>query len=553
MFTAFVSTIFAISACSESGEQACEVDENATLLPGPTVTTPLSGRADVTNENLAIELSPLAERVHLGTEIEIWRVAGGERLTEVWSATLQSADDPSSLTMATLADGTFTGVAEANGLLEWEDYAIRARYQLAAETCEPQSGNFGGLSCCPEFTEWSADRSFRVDDGSSYVFAQNQILDVSFEIPQASFDAINTEAQPPGCVPYSRNYYTASVVVDGERFDGIGLRVKGGCGSSRNLSGKASFKANLSWDDPNIDGCPNTRRFHGLKRLTLNNMVQDRSFTHEKLAYHFYQSMGVVVPRAEYVKVSVNSEYWGLYLNLESIDRRMLSRHFESNGGMLYEGTYWCDFIPENVPPNLEDDMCISRKFSDDECSSTGPNSDPTTYEPVRQLANALDQIPDGAFYPAVRDFIDWDAYLSLWAADALLSHWDGYSYDIINNYRVYHNLDIDRWQVIPTGVDQTFDRDVDPFAVQSQLATRCLAEPECEATFVARLSEAIDIFEGANLEAMRLDLVSQVSAEVAADPRKEGGAGAFDNRQNLLQAFIANRPAQVRQYIQNR
>ncbi len=542
-----LATSMIVGACtSDPGEQECAAAATD-VAPPPIILSPIPERLDVKGSNLRIEVSAPMNREHLATEISLWRVAGGERVNEVWNAMLT---EPGNLVSATLSDGTFISVAEMNGLLKWKDYAIRARHQLKALEC-PQS-NGSATHCCPEWSEWSTERLFRVDDGSTAVFDPTQTINVAFEIPAESYAAINAEALPPGCVPYSRSYQQAAVVVDGERFDNIGLRVKGGCGSARTLDAKSSFKANLSWNNPSVAGCPEQRRFRGLKRLTLNNMVQDQSFTHESLAYYYYALMGVAVPRSAYVRVAVNGEPWGLYLNLESIDRRMLSRHFQSNQGMLYEGTYWCDFIPANIPANLDDSFCIQRKFSDDECSSTDPGADPTTYQPIRDLADDLAAIPEGAFYPAVTELIDWDAYLSLWAADAMLSHWDGYSYNIINNYRVYHNLDKDRWQIIPTGVDQTFVRDLDPFAPRSQLATRCLAEPACEATFIARLSKAVDIFESADLEAVRTQLVDHIRAEVATDPRKEGGEGAFDSHQDALRTFIANRPANVRNYITN-
>ena len=124
---------------------------------------------------------------------------------------------------------------------------------------------------------------------------------------------------------------------------------KGGCGSAEDLDGKAGLKVHLSWDDAQVAGCPAKRRLGGLEKLTFNNMTQDPSMSHEMLAYALYAEMGVPVPRATYARVTVNGEYFGIYAHLETIDRRFLARHFGSNRGALYEGTYWCDLIASNV------------------------------------------------------------------------------------------------------------------------------------------------------------------------------------------------------------
>jgi spore coat protein CotH len=62
-------------------------------------------------------------------------------------------------------------------------------------------------------------------------------------------------------------------------------------------------------------------RFFGLDRLTLNNMVQDPTMVHEALGYQVYEAAGVRVPRTGYVRLTVNGQPYGLYLNLEARQR----------------------------------------------------------------------------------------------------------------------------------------------------------------------------------------------------------------------------------------
>ncbi len=87
------------------------------------------------------------------------------------------------------------------------------------------------------------------------------------------------------------------------------------------------------------------QRFLGLKKMTLNNMVQDPSMIHEVLAYSVFRAMGVPAPRTGYAFVRVNGAAYGVYLNVETLDDVSLPRLFPSTEH-LYEGGYGADIGP---------------------------------------------------------------------------------------------------------------------------------------------------------------------------------------------------------------
>jgi len=511
--------------------EACADAENQPPV-APIVMTPEAGLIDVLPGAVVIQTSPFSDPdpddSHQASRFEIWLNAGGEPVLRVWWA---EVEDPAKLTQVTLADGTFEVGSDA--LDAWADYQVIARYRDGAS--------------CSAWSEWSSPRRFRTDDGSTYWFDPTAVRDVRIELAQTSIDAINAQASPPGCVPFLREYYPGNVVLDGVRYDGAGVRTKGGCGSARNLDGKASFKVNLSWTDPAQGSCADERRSHGLKRLTLNAMVQDRSFVHERLAYRFYQLMGVPTPRASYTRVFVNDQLYGLYNHIESIDRRFLSRWFDSNDGMLYEGTYSCDLLPGNVPPGDEDTYCLSRKFHPNECEPAGEGGDPEDYTAIRTMVQQLAALPDGGFYPAIDGIFDFDNFLSLWAVETIIGHWDGYSIQVVNNYRVYHDPSTDRWSIIPTGVDQTYDQSTAVGTAAGLLAQRCWAEEDCRAAFLTRLGQANDVFEAADLAGLAQSLRAQIAPLVTEDPRKEGSVDEFQAQVDQAIAFIGRRPGEIR------
>lgn len=515
----------------------CEV--NAAPL-APMIMSPTPGRIDVLEADLAIDLAPFFDRdegdVHGATEVEIYTADDGVAISRIWHATLDAADG-ADLEHVTLADGTFD-----IAMTEWTDYVIRARER-------DDRGE------CSEWSPWSDEVPFRTDDGSTALYDPTIMRDVYLDIPPATLTAIDAQATPPGCVPYERDYHTAQLTFEGVVYAGVGIHIKGGCGSARHINGKPSFKIKFDWDDPIVPGCAAPRRIMGQKHFTLDNNVQDRTMQHERMAYELERALGVPAPRAASVRVHVNGEYWGVYTNVEPIDRRFMERWFEDSGGMAYEGTYWCDLIPGNVPaladPDTNDGGCLTREFRDDACSSPPkPGDDPSTYQPLRDFVAALAAIPAGEFYPAVTELVEFDTFLSQWALESVISHWDAYEFSIMNNYRVYHDPSTDKWSVIPTGVDQTFLGDQDPWGVSGTLAARCKAEPDCDAAFAARLDEVNAMFTAANLAARAQVIHDQIAPDVLVDTRKEYDNNAFAQSYADLLTYIANRPARVDQHL---
>lgn len=536
-------TAFALQLCAGctgtilDGGPQCGAQVSATAAV-PQLLSPGPEERVVVPSSLAIATRYTGNAAHKATEIEIWLTAGSELVEKVWS--LQTTE-PAILTHAGLVDGAFeTGF---DGLSPWTSYAIRVRHS-ESDLCQ--------------WSEWSEPRRFLTDDGSDYFFSNSEIPELHIELSDESMSAINAEALPPDCVPHSRSYQPGTVRFEDQVFEGAGVRAKGGCGSARDLNGKTGFKINLSWDDPNRPGCPQTRRLHGLKRLTLNNQVQDRSFVHERLAYHLYGLLGLPTLRAAPIRVFVNGSDYGLYLNLESFDRRMLRRNFDSARGMLYEGEYGCDVTPDWVPAD-ESENCWEKEFSADDCSTPEPGDDPTTFELLRELSNQIAAMPQGAFYPEIEDFVAFDDFLSTWAADTIIGHWDSYIYAVPNNYRIYHDPSTGLWTLLSGGVDQTFapapneTLEVNPWQVSAVFARRCLEESECEAAFAARLHEAIEIFESANLGAMARHIESEIGAEVESDPRKEGSNEDFRRGVADVVDFVRRRPAEVRAMLAER
>lgn len=520
-----------------TADPSCTVDRPPAA---PVVVTPFAGASDLLSDEIAISASQFSDPdgdAMGGAEVELWAVSPlGVETSRIWSAQMSSMP-----AVVKISDGVFDFGLE--DVQEDTDYAVRVRYRDA----RPPVGDHD----CSTWSDWSAWRTFHTDDGSRALFDDTKIQDIYLEIPQDSWDAINAEARPPGCVPFERTYHKGAITIGGQRFDDVGIHAKGGCGSARNLSGKGEFKINLEWDDPDVPGCPEHRRYAGQRTITLNNGVQDQTAGHERVAYEFFHAMGVGSARIATVRVNVNGAYWGVYQLVESVERPMLKRWYKSNAGMLYEGTYWCDVASQNLPVGDVDNKCLTREFHPSECDAPDDvGSDPQTYDPVRDFVAKLDAIPAGQFLPAARQFLDLDEFLSDWAAASVLGHWDSYELNIVNNYRIYHDPSTGLWHFLPSGLDQTMGSDVNPFGPNGRVAQLCLQNTECKALFAARLREAAATFESLDLVRRAQQIHDQIMADVQADPRKEYSMATWESANANWRAWIAARPAQIRQKL---
>lgn len=312
-------------------------------------------------------------------------------------------------------------------------------------------------------------------DASDTLFDETIVRRIDVTIPRdngppSSWDLIDDDAPAPGCVAFKRPYHEGGVEFVGESLSGVGIRVKGGCGSSSSLDEKPSLKIHLSWDEnPEDDICPRERRIRDLKRFTLNNGRQDSTALHEHLSYEFYRMVGVPAPRTASIEMYLNDEYYGIYQFIETIDRHFLKRHFneDSGKGMMYEGSYYCDLLTgDDAEPT--DGNCWEREFDLDNCSDPPAPGDDLQFEAdgvtpadpwalLREFRDSVQAIQgQDDYYPAITALVDWDEFLANWAASSVLYDWDNYA-QFQNNFRIYHNPSDDLWHFIPWGVDQSW------------------------------------------------------------------------------------------------
>ena len=126
----------------------------------------------------------------------------------------------------------------------------------------------------------------------------------------------------------SEEYAVCNVTIDGEKVKGVGIRAKGNTSLSSVASQgseKYSFKIEF---DQFVDG----RLYRGLDKLSLNNLIYDATMMKDYISYTLMGEMGVPSPLCSFVEITVNGEYWGIYLAVEGIEDGFLERNNMTRG-----------------------------------------------------------------------------------------------------------------------------------------------------------------------------------------------------------------------------
>ena len=250
-------------------------------------------------------------------------------------------------------------------------------------------------------------------------------MDISIEIDGDDWDTLRHQTRTLEDVfaeieefglsrPFADIYmwFSATVTVDGETHAEVGVRKKGFVGSQSDTKPSLKLRFDKYVDSQSLGGV--------MERMTLNNSVQDPSMVNTCMSYRVFAAAGNPAPRCNFATVSVNGKDLGLYVHVEEIKAPFLLRHFDSAGGNLYEGTV-SDFTP------------VYRGTFEKK-----NNTDAADWSDIDAVVAALED-PTDAGLEALGEIVDLDRYLSHWATEVLVGHWDGYAGDR-NNFWIVVN-----------------------------------------------------------------------------------------------------------------
>ena len=159
------------------------------------------------------------------------------------------------------------------------------------------------------------------------LFDHNQVTDIRISMPEEDWNKMLSDA-------LSEEYYECQVTVGGKTFYQVGIRPKGNTSLSSIAmdpdNNRYSFKLEF---DHFVDG----QTCFGLDKLALNNNYADSSNMKEALIYDMFEFLGADAPLYNYATISVNGEYWGVYLAIEGVEDSFMMRNYGMQDGHLYK------------------------------------------------------------------------------------------------------------------------------------------------------------------------------------------------------------------------
>src|SRR5262245_43922631 len=233
----------------------------------------------------------------------------------------------------------------------------------------------------------------------------------------------------------------ATLTVDGKKYPNVGVHFRGmssymgvGAGSKRSL--------NLS-----LDFADTTQRLYGYKTLNLFNSHEDTSLMILVL-YSLVARQYIPTPKANLVKVVINGESWGVYVNAQQFDKPFLSDFYKTTKGTRWKvrgspgGDGGLRYLGENVAD-------YKRRY---EIKST---DDPKAWQALIALCKTIDETPPDKVEAALAPILDVDGLLWFLALDVALINCDGY-WTRASDYSLY--LDPKgKCHVVPHDMNEAF------------------------------------------------------------------------------------------------
>lgn len=270
-----------------------------------------------------------------------------------------------------------------------------------------------------------------------FVFDQLETRHRSYciQIPQESIKELLFK-------PGKKRFPADLVMIDKDRIQVVGpvqIQVKGGTWTTR-------------WKKRNwLIRLPKGTTIDGARFLTWRPNWYDTTYSRELMACKLYKLAGVPVSRAQHVRVQVNSEFFGLYTQVETIDENFLSRNGLGNG-VLYK--------PFDSAKNRDnEEWCDGRRYDTLEDYTIRWEKKTYIEEPYSDLQKFIEgyhDCPEDQLKEYFDQNLDVERYLRYLAINVLLSHWDS----IAKNYMwVYDRENTKKWVVLPWDVDQTWGK----------------------------------------------------------------------------------------------
>ena len=238
----------------------------------------------------------------------------------------------------------------------------------------------------------------------------------------------------------------ATLTLNGTVYDSVGVRYKGNstfCLPNDNSNHKVPYNIDFNYF---ID----SQKVLGYKKMKLANAWMDPTFVKDITASNIYRNY-LPSGEANLVKLHVQGNYLGLYVNTESINKQFTKKHFDEKTGPLFK----CDNIDRfcdtaNAPASYPPSLIYLGNDSTLYYNSYDMKSD-NGWEQLVNLIKVLD-----LDFQNIDSVLNVDRTLWAFAVNSVISNLDTYNGYYIHNYYLYQTKD-GLFQMIPWDLDNSF------------------------------------------------------------------------------------------------
>jgi hypothetical protein len=344
----------------------------------------------------------------------------------------------------------------------------------------------------------------------------------------------------------SQTEIAADLTVDNVLYPNVGVRFKGNTSYTSPLvqnSEKKSFNITLDFTDT-------TQDIMGYNTLNLNNCYQDASFLREVFYLHQIRKH-IPAAQANFVHLYINNDDWGIYPNVQQINKDFLKEWYMSN-----EGAHWrADVASQGPPGGGWGDGTAALNYLGTNVSSyqqyytLKTNEVANPWDLLVTVCDKLNNTPIANLPSVLPAYMDVDRTLWFLASEIAFSDDDSYIYKGKMDYYVYYEPETGR--MVPhefDGNSSFYTQGVNwgPFYhetnVNYPLLNKMLAVPQWRQRYLAHLRTIItESMDTAACNAMLNNYKAMINTLVNTDPKKLYSYNQFNTEINTLKNFVQN------------
>lgn len=240
----------------------------------------------------------------------------------------------------------------------------------------------------------------------------------------------------------------AEIAINGVSFDSVGIRYRGGATYDPD-QGKNPFNIKLDF--------VKNHDYEGTETLKLNNGAKDPSFVREILTFEIANQY-MPAPQANFAKVYVNGIYFGMYVNVENVDKSFLAERFNSDR----DNTFFTASPSNNPQPvGCTEGIGASLEYlgTAAECYFDDYNLEsdvPASWDELIPMIGDVNQNFGSAF---IETSLNIDRAIWMCAMNNLLVNLDSYLGAEPTNYYLFRD-DNDRFNMVVWDMNESFGGD---------------------------------------------------------------------------------------------